>query len=85
MPETGRLHQVRRHLRHINHPLVGDVKHGSGPINRHYRATYELKRLALHAESIAFEHPVTKARVSVMASLPDDLAQPFAALGLEAR
>jgi len=85
MPETGRLHQVRRHLRHINHPLVGDVKHGSGPINRHYRATYELKRLALHAESIAFEHPVTKARVSVTASLPDDLAQPFAALGLEAR
>jgi tRNA pseudouridine65 synthase len=85
MPETGRLHQVRRHLRHINHPLVGDVKHGSGPINRHYRATYQLTRLALHAESIAFEHPVTKARVSVTASLPRDLAEPFAALGLEAR
>ncbi len=42
MPETGRLHQVRRHMRHIHHPLVGDVKHGSGEINRHYRATYAL-------------------------------------------
>ena len=55
MPETGRLHQVRRHLRHIHHPLVGDVKHGSGTINRHYRATYGLTRLALHAHRIAFD------------------------------
>lgn len=82
MPETGRLHQVRRHLRHINHPLVGDVRHGSGVINRHYRATYELRRLALHAQSIAFEHPVTKERVRVTAALPSDLAVPFRALGL---
>jgi tRNA pseudouridine65 synthase len=81
MPETGRLHQIRRHLRHINHPLVGDVKHGSGPINRHYRATYSLTRLALHAQSIAFEHPVTRERVSVTASLPSDLADPLRALG----
>lgn len=82
MPETGRLHQVRRHLRHINHPLVGDVKHGSGPINRHYRATYGLVRLALHAVGIAFAHPVTGARVEVTADVPDNLAVPFRALGL---
>lgn len=82
MPETGRLHQVRRHLRHIHHPLVGDVKHGSGPINRHYRATYGLTRLALHAHRIAFVHPVTGERVSVAASVPDDLAVPLRALGL---
>jgi tRNA pseudouridine65 synthase len=81
MPETGRLHQVRRHLRHINHPLVGDVKHGSGPINRHYRATYALSRLALHAQSIAFEHPVTRARICTTASVPSDLAVPLQALG----
>ena len=69
-------------MRHINHPLVGDVKHGSGQINRHYRATYNLTRLALHAEHIAFTHPITSERVSVTAPLPDDLAAPFAALGL---
>ena len=82
MPETGRLHQVRRHLRHIDHPLVGDVKHGSGSINRHYRATYGLHRLALHAHLLAFDHPTTSARVVVSAPLPDDFASPLDKLGL---
>lgn len=82
MPETGRLHQIRRHLRHIDHPLVGDVRHGSGAINRHYRTTYALHRLALHAAAIAFDHPLTGARVSVEAPMPEDLARPLAELGL---
>jgi tRNA pseudouridine65 synthase len=81
-PETGRLHQVRRHLRHIDHPLVGDVTHGSGVINRHYRATYALHRLALHASLLAFEHPVTAARVEVTAPIPDDLGEALTLLGL---
>jgi tRNA pseudouridine65 synthase len=81
-PETGRLHQIRLHLRHINHPLVGDVKHGSGVINRHYRSTYGLHRLALHAHRISFPHPVTGSRIDVIAPMPDDLAEPLALLGL---
>ena len=82
MPETGRLHQVRRHLCHIHHPIVGDVKHGSGQINRHYRAGYALHRLALHAVTLGFDHPVTGARVDVVAPVPDDLAPALLALGL---
>jgi len=82
MPRTGRLHQVRRHLRHVNHPLIGDVNYGSGEINRHYRAVYNLHRLALHAHHLAFDHPVTGARVAVHAPMADDLALPLAALGL---
>jgi tRNA pseudouridine65 synthase len=82
MPETGRLHQIRRHLRHIDHPLIGDVKHGSGQINRHYRTTYNLHRLALHASRLAFDHPVTKQRIEITCNLPSDLVIPFAALGL---
>jgi tRNA pseudouridine65 synthase len=81
-PETGRLHQVRRHLRHIDHPLVGDVAHGSGVINRHYRATYGLHRLALHAHLLAFEHPVTSERIEVTAPIPDDLGDALTLLGL---
>jgi tRNA pseudouridine65 synthase len=82
IPRTGRLHQVRRHLRHLNHPLVGDVNYGSGEINRHYRATYDLRRLALHAHFLALEHPVTGGRLVVRAPMPDDLALALAALGL---
>jgi tRNA pseudouridine65 synthase len=81
-PETGRLHQVRRHFHHIHHPLVGDVNYGSGAINRRFRAAYALRRLALHAAFIAFPHPATGERVEVSAPLPDDLASALAALGL---
>jgi tRNA pseudouridine65 synthase len=81
-PETGRLHQIRRHLRHIDHPLVGDVKYGSGAINRHYRAAYDLHRLALHALSLAFTHPATGEHVTVQAPVPDDLGAALDRLGL---
>lgn len=81
-PETGRLHQVRRHLHHIDHPIVGDVNYGSGAINRHYRAAYALHRLALHAVSVAFDHPTTGARIRVVAPVPVDLAAALDRLGL---
>ena len=82
IPRTGRLHQIRRHLRHLNHPLVGDVNYGSGEINRHYRATYNLRRLALHAHFLALDHPVCGGRMVVRAPMGDDLALALAALGL---
>lgn len=81
-PETGRLHQIRRHLRHLNHPLVGDVTYGSGVINRHYRAEYDLHRLALHACRLGFTHPVSGRWIEVDAPVPEDLALAFARLGL---
>jgi tRNA pseudouridine65 synthase len=82
LPETGRMHQIRRHLHHISHPIVGDVNHGSGAINRHYRARYGLHRLALHASSIAFDHPTTGERMAVSAPVPGDLADALSALDL---
>jgi tRNA pseudouridine65 synthase len=82
IPETGRGHQVRRHLRHLGHPLVGDVNYGSGEINRHYRATYDLRRLALHAYAIAFDHPVSGARLAITAPMPDDMGLALERLGL---
>ena len=82
IPETGRLHQIRRHLRHLNHPLIGDVAYGSGVINRQYRAQYNFHRLGLHACTLGFEHPVTGARVVVRAPVPDDFASALVQLGL---
>ncbi|MCL2448243.1 MAG: pseudouridine synthase [Polyangiaceae bacterium] len=81
-PETGRFHQVRRHMKHLGHPLIGDVNYGSGMINRHYRATYDLHRLALHASFVAFAHPATGRRVEVRAPTPDDLLVPLGRLRL---
>jgi tRNA pseudouridine65 synthase len=72
-PRTGRLHQIRRHLKHISCPLIGDVRYGKGPHNRLFRERYDLHRLALHAASIAFAHPATGAPVRFDAPLPDDL------------
>jgi tRNA pseudouridine65 synthase len=82
MPETGRLHQIRRHLKHLSHPVIGDVNYGSGELNRHYRATYQLHRLALHAHYLAFAHPRTGARIVIRAAVPDDLGAALEALAL---
>ena len=81
-PRTGRLHQVRRHLKHISHPLVGDVRYGRGDINRHYRANYSLCRLALHAWSLELPHPHTGSPLRLHAPMPADLAVALTALGL---
>lgn len=83
-PRTGRLHQIRRHLKHLGHPLIGDVHYGKGDLNRLYREKYNLRRLALHADSVAFVHPITGVAVDVHAPVPADLATPLAALGLAA-
>ena len=56
-PETGRRHQIRRHCKHIGHPLVGDSTHGKGAHNRAVAAWLGLARLWLHAECITLPHP----------------------------
>lgn len=56
-PRTGRLHQIRRHLKHISCPLIGDVRYGKGEHNRIFRAQHGLHRLALHATSLTVAHP----------------------------
>jgi tRNA pseudouridine65 synthase len=81
-PLTGRLHQIRRHLKHVGHPLIGDVNYGSGELNRHYRATYGLHRLALHARRIHLKHPLTGEALEVTAPVPDDLGRALEQLGL---
>jgi 23S rRNA pseudouridine1911/1915/1917 synthase len=66
---TGRTHQIRVHLEAIGHPVVGDpVYAGRAPAE-----TYGLQRQFLHAEHLAFDHPVTGAPVDVRSPLPDDL------------
>lgn len=58
-PHTGRNRQIRRHMKHIFHPIVGDHQHGDGFHNRMLVEYAGCRRLMLHAHSIAFKHPVT--------------------------
>lgn len=84
-PKTGRLHQIRRHLKHISHPLIGDVRYGKGEHNRLFRRRFGLDRLALHAVGLSFPHPAWPTqRVVIRAGLPEDFAGPLAAMGLDA-
>jgi len=70
IPKTGRFHQIRRHLKHLSHPIIGDANYGKGALNREFCARYGLCRLALHAEFLAFKHPTTQTRVEVRSETP---------------
>jgi tRNA pseudouridine65 synthase len=61
IPTTGRRHQIRRHLKHIAHPIIGDATHGKGPLNRWWAERLGLQRLWLHAWQLTLPHPVTGA------------------------
>jgi len=82
LPKTGRLHQIRRHLKHLSCPLIGDVRYGKGEHNRLFRDQYALGRLALHAAALRFTHPVTEQRITVRAPLTGSLARCVALLSL---
>lgn len=58
-PVQGRRHQIRRHLKHLAHPIVGDANHGKGPLNRALAAHFGLQRLWLHAQRLTLAHPIT--------------------------
>ncbi|HEX2253483.1 MAG TPA: pseudouridine synthase [Thermoanaerobaculia bacterium] len=81
VPHTGRLHQVRRHLKHLSLPLVGDVEYGKGEHNRLFRERHGLHRLALHAASLALPHPADDRPLRIEAPLPEDLRGPLVSAG----
>jgi tRNA pseudouridine65 synthase len=79
-PASGRPHQIRRHLKHISHPIIGDVRYGKADHNRLFRRRFGLDRLVLHAEQLSLPHPFEPRRVTVNAHLPDELVALLAAL-----
>ncbi|PXW93982.1 tRNA pseudouridine synthase C [Sphaerotilus hippei] len=86
-PHSGRRHQIRRHLKHLAHPILGDATHGKGPLNRWWAERLGRQRLWLHACTLGFRHPWSGAEVllhsglgwqagtglSASAEAPDDL------------
>ncbi len=74
---TGRLHQIRRHLKHLSCPLIGDVRYGKGEHNRIFRTEHALHRLALHCTALTVAHP-DGTTLAVTSPLPADLAAAIA-------
>ncbi|MGJ8682823.1 tRNA pseudouridine(65) synthase TruC [Paraglaciecola sp.] len=70
MPKTGRKHQLRRHMAHVNHPIVGDTTHGDGKHNVFIRDQFGLNQLALTCKSMEIIHPVSQQPLMLKCELP---------------
>ena len=68
-PESGRFRQIRKHLAHVHHPVIGDCQHGRGDHNRLYKQHFGCHRMLLHAWRLDFHHPVTGAPMQLEAPL----------------
>ena len=75
-PESGRFRQIRKHLAHIHHPVIGDCQHGRGDHNRLYKQHFGCHRMLLHAWRLRFAHPLSGAPMLIEAPLD----QAYAAL-----
>ena len=66
------MHQIRKHLSHILHPIIADRPHGCNKQNRFFLQNFELNTMLLHAASLKFEHPVSKEIITIKANLQSE-------------
>lgn len=71
-PETGRMHQIRKHFAHIFHPIIGDRPHGCNKQNGFFKREFNLMEMLLHAKSYSFEHPVTSDKIIIQAPIRNE-------------
>jgi len=71
-PITGRRHQIRQHMKHINHPLIGDSSYGKAIHNRFFSQRYNSHRLLLHADKLTLKHPQSGKTCSITAPVIDE-------------
>ena len=83
-PETGRRHQIRRHLKHIAHPIIGDATYGKGRHNRLFGELFGCRRMLLACTALRLTHPVSGEPLRLEAPLQDDFADVLAKLGWDA-
>lgn len=80
-PLTGRWHQLRRHMKHIAHPIIGDATHGKGRHNRLFHTLFGHPRLLLAATEMQLVHPVSGQALRLQAGLAEDFAEVIGRLG----
>jgi tRNA pseudouridine65 synthase len=80
-PATGRMHQIRKHMSHVFHPIVGDRTHGCNKQNRLFKEKWEMITLLLHASQLKFKHPVTGIEVIIEAPARDEFNRVMQLMG----
>jgi tRNA pseudouridine65 synthase len=76
-PITGRRHQIRRHLAHLRHPIIGDINYGDNKQNPFFSQYFGFKRLMLMAKSLEFNHPISDERLNISATFDEQWQQFF--------
>jgi len=76
-PKTGRKHQLRRHMKHISHHILGDTKYGRGEHNKLIRREFDCQRLLLHAISLEVKHPYSNEELIIKAPLDETFKSIF--------
>jgi tRNA pseudouridine65 synthase len=71
-PETGRMHQIRKHFAHIFHPILGDRPHGCNKQNKLWLENFAMNKMMLHAYALGFYHPSTKDFITIKAAPSSD-------------
>ena len=81
-PVTGRRHQIRRHLAHLRHPIIGDINYGDNKQNPFFNQYFGFKRLMLHAKTLNFTHPITQKPIEIQADFDQQWQNVFERLSL---
>jgi tRNA pseudouridine65 synthase len=80
-PETGRMHQLRKHFAHIFHPIIGDRTHGCNKQNKLFKERWQMETMLLHASQLGFTHPVTSEAITINAPLQPEFIRVMELMG----
>ena len=80
-PQTGRMHQLRKHFAHINHPIIGDRPHGCNKQNKLFKETWDMTTMLLHASELSFKHPLTERDINVEARTQEEFKRVMEVMG----
>lgn len=81
-PQTGRMHQIRKHCKHLKHPIIGDRPHGCNKQNKLFKEQWNMTTTMLHAAELRFRHPVGGSELLIRASVPAEFVRVRGVLGL---
>ncbi len=82
-PETGRMHQLRRHFAHILHPIIGDRPHGCNKQNKLWLEKFKMNTMLLHACELSFNHPYSDERIHLKANISEEFERAVDILSTE--